>query len=531
MALFYLLAAVFLLSSRPGTADQGLEAGARDLRTKEQRFYQIQLRNAEWLVRAAKLDMETKKSNYDEIQDLYEQNIRTLDMLNEAQRQFQQAELEFRQAEIALEEKRLSFLRDATHISIMEAKKYRTQDGRRQVEIVLRNSSNLNQALSLNPQKTPEEIRALLEVQNILISIQDEMGLIIADPYETRISSLKLYEQKNLKFRLLNDDDEVVVAMKMQETPSLSAFGDAQSGFDNSAQNLWIVLRKESLQDIPTINSVQFSQEGDLNTRVRYDLILERLAEDEKSFRLVIVNLPQEIAPAFLDPATNASLTQVKFSEEVTRQHLELELQIPEQLSRHYVDQTMEFYVFVTDREGFRQIGALNRQYGDKPMELEDVNSIKGNKERFELIPRGQGALETIISNRYQEIKVGEEATVRIDLLNTGTLEVEQVHLLLTPPLDWTYSARPDTIDRILPGEKEPVNITLVPPADLGESEYDVRVEAAGYMGNEKIEAQEKDVTIRVEARANILRNALIIGGVIALVIGVAVGSIKVSRR
>ena len=120
---------------------------------------------------------------------------------------------------------------------------------------------------------------------------------------------------------------------------------------------------------------------------------------------------------------------------------------------------------------------------------------------------------------------------VRVDLLNTGTLEVEGVYLVLTPPLDWTYTTQPDTIAKILPGDKEPVNITLVPPPDLGVSEYDVRVEAVGYEGNERIESQEKDITIRVKAQADIIRNALIIGGVIALVIGVAVVSIRVSRR
>ena len=128
-------------------------------------------------------------------------------------------------------------------------------------------------------------------------------------------------------------------------------------------------------------------------------------------------------------------------------------------------------------------------------------------------------------------MKTGEEVLVRVDLLNTGTLEVEDVHLVLTPPLGWTYTTKPDTLKRILPGEKEPVNITLVPPKDLGVSEYDVRVEAVGYEGNERVEAREKDITIRVEAQADIIRNAFIIGGVIALVIGVAVVSIRVSRR
>ena len=489
----------------------------KDVRTKEQRLYQIQLREAQWQVDNAKLEMETRLSDYEENKDLFNQSIRTLDEVNGYQRDYQRAKLAYDRAVIALEETGLSFLRQATHISIREAKKYRTPEGYRKVEITIANASNLDQAMSLNPDKSAAEVQALLEVQNVKVTIErSNDNLIVGDPYEKLISSLKLDEQVVLVFRLLSDLDDVTVVLTTQ---------------DDQRDTFPIVLRKESLQDIPTINSVQFSQEGDLNSRVRYDLILERLAEDEKTFRLAVVNLPREIDFAFLDKATNASLTQLKFSEEVTRQQLELELQIPEKLSRRFVDQTMEFYVFITDQEGFGQISQLNRKYDNKPMELEDINTVKGNKERFELIPRGKGALETIIANRYQEIKVDEEVTIRVDLLNTGTLEVEEAHLEILPPLGWTHSTNPDTIARILPGEKEPITITLYPPEGMGVSEYDVRVEAAGFVGNEKVEAQEKDITIRVEARANIVRNALIIGGVIALVVGVAVTSIRVSRR
>ena len=488
----------------------------KDLRTKEQRLYEIQLREAQWQVDNAKLEMETQLSNYEENKDLFEQSIRTLDEVNRYQRDYQRAKLAYDRAVIALEETQLSFLRQATHIAILEAKKYRTPEGYRKVEITIANASNLDQAMSLNPDRTAAEVKALLEIQNVHVTIERNDNLIVGDPYEHLIPSLKLDEQVVLIFRLLSDLDAVTVALTAQN-------GDRDE--------FPIVLRKESLQDIPTINSVQFSQEGDLNSRVRYDLILERLAEDEKTFRLAVVNLPREIDFAFLDNATNASLTQLKFSEEVTRQQLELELQIPEKLSRRFVDQTVEFYVFITDQEGFLQISELNRKYGNKPMELEDINTVTGNKERFELIPRGKGALETIIANRYQEIKVDEQVTIRVDLLNTGTLEVEEAHLAILPPLGWTHSATPDTIALILPGEKEPITITLYPPEGMGVSEYDVRVEAAGFVGNEKVEAQEKDITIRVEARANILRNALIIGGVIALVVGVAITSIRVSRR
>ena len=492
------------------------QEGAKDLRTKEQRLYDIQLRQGRLNVDKRELDMETKRSDFLAIQDLYEEKIETVERLNKARRELMAAEREYNEAQHELDRTRLEFLRDATHITIRQARKYRTLDGRRQVDITLMNASQLAQAMSLSPDRTEAEIRPLLEVQNMKVSLEDFGGTIIAQPYEQVVPALALGDSVQLTFRLLEDWDDVVVAMTY---------------VDESEEDHYIILRRESTQDLPSINSVQFSQEADLNTRVNYDLILERLAEDEKTFRLALVNLPREITPAFVDPGTNASLTQVKFSEEVTRQQLELELQIPEKLSRRYVDQTIKFYVFITDTEGFARIGELNRSHSGGVIPLEEINTIPGNKERFELIPRGRAVLETIIANRYQEIRTGEEVLVRVDLLNTGTLEVERVHVVLTPPLNWTWSSNPDTIDRILPGEKEPVNITLVPPEDIGISEYDVRIEAAGYEGPELIEAQEKDITIRVEERAAVIRNALIIGAVIALVIGIAVGSIKVSRR
>ncbi|NKB67319.1 MAG: hypothetical protein GKR89_09690 [Candidatus Latescibacteria bacterium] len=496
----------------------------KDLRTKEQRLYQIKLRRAQWKVDNARLHMESRQSDYEEIVDLFESDIRTLEDLNNAQRQYQEAELVYDRAVINMDQQRLSFLKDATHISIVEAVKYRTEEGYREVEIRLKNTSNLAQAVSLNPQQSVDQVSALLEVQNIRVSIESTASrTAIVDPYEIIVPSLALYQEHSLKFRLLNDDEAVAVVLHM--------LGGAVAGEQDIEERISLWLRKESLQDLPTINSVQFSQEGNLNSSVRFDLILERLAEDEKTFRLAVVNLPSEIDFAFLDPTTGASLTQIKFSQVISRQQFELKLEIPEQLSRRYVDQTIEFYVLVTDEEGFGQLSQLNREYGSKPRPLAALEAVRGNKERFELIPRGQGELETVIAKSYQEVKIGEEVAVRLDLLNTGTLQVERVHLLLTPPLGWNYAATPDTIALIRPGEKGQVTINLTPPQGLGVSEYDVRVEAIGYVGNELIEAQEKDITVRVDAPANSLRNVLVIGFILVLVVGVAIASVKFSRR
>ena len=190
----------------------------KDLRTKEQRLYEIQLREAQWEVDNAKLAMETKLSDYEENKDLFEQNIRTLDELNAYRRAYQKARLSYDQAVIALEETRLSFLHQATHIAILEAKKYRTQEGYRKVELTIENGSNLAQAMSLNPDKSADEVRALLEVQNVIFTIeQPGTGLIVGDPYERLIPSLKLGDRVVMTYRLLSDLDDVRVVMTTKD--------------------------------------------------------------------------------------------------------------------------------------------------------------------------------------------------------------------------------------------------------------------------------------------------------------------------
>ena len=53
--------AIALLLSAPGVNAQG---SAKDLRTKEQRLYDIQLRQAQLNVDKRELDMETKRSDF-----------------------------------------------------------------------------------------------------------------------------------------------------------------------------------------------------------------------------------------------------------------------------------------------------------------------------------------------------------------------------------------------------------------------------------------------------------------------------------
>ena len=488
-------------------------AQAEEKLSKEERLNRLKIEEAELSLEQAATALESYKREYESTKELFDKRAVTLKEVNEAQRSYEEALLACEEAKIELEKTKLDLLRNATHISILEAKKYNTLDGKRMAQITLQNTSNISQAMTASKDLSRSEIAALLRIQNIIVSLEE--GAIVAEPYEIIIPSLKLGQKKTLTFKLLRDPQKVGVRMRFLDTEHLTQ----------------IVLKKEALHDVPTINSAQFSQEGDQGSRVRFDILLERLAEEERSFRLVVINLPHELKYAFVDPLTEARLTQVKFTEETPKQRLNLVITIPEKLRRDLIDRTIKFYVFVTEASEFKTINTLRKKYGDKPIELKDIVHIKGNKVALELIPRGVGELEVVISNRYQEIKMDQDVTIRVDIRNKGTLAVQNVKAVVDPPYEWQAEVTPSLVKEIRPGEKAPVDIKVLLPQDLSVGEYDVQVEAQGEVGNEKVESIEKSITIRVGARSHVLGNIALVGGLVVLVIGIAVVSIRISRR
>lgn len=481
--------------------------------TKEERMYQLKLQEAELILQKAKLEMEKYEQEYEKMKQLFREDVVALQEMKETEKKYQDAKLAYEQAKIDLEKTKLEFLKDATHISIIEAKKYRTLEGKYMVDITIQNASNVGEAASLMGGLSKEEVENLLEIQNIIISLKKEA--IVGEPYEVIIPSLKYNEKKTLSFRLLKDCEDVGIQMKFLDMELVKK----------------IFLKKVAIQDVPTINSAQFSQEGSLGSKVRFDIILERLAEKEENFRLLVLNLPRQLDFSFIDPKSQARINQVKFGEKDSRQQLNLEIAIPEKLEEEYVDRTLEFYVFVIQPREYKQINSMKEKYGSEVLPLEEIKKIKGNYVRLEFIPRGIGELEVVISNRYQEIKEGEIVTIRVDILNSGTLNLINVHIEMDLPYEWQSKVKPSLIREIAAGDKEPVNIEVIPPESIGIGEYDLRVKVVGEIGNEKVESQEKNITIRVGVKANIVGNVVLILVLILLVVGIAVASVKVSRR
>lgn len=488
---------------------------ARDLRTKEQRLYAIKVRNAQWEVDRKELDLQIHQGEYDELRDLDAQHISTSDQLNQAQNAYQQARLAYDQALLSLEETRLSFLREATHVSIREARKYRTAADRREVEITIENTSELAQALILNPQQTPEQIEALFSLQDLVVSLKNPDGLILAEPYQLQVPWCRLGERQTLRFALLEDCQAVVVSLRLP---------------DGHVEDSYITLRRETLQDLPLITAPHFSREAELNSKVSYQLILERLGEDQTSFRVAAVNLPGEISALFLDPATEAEIDQVKFGPKATRQQLTLELQLSENLSPRYLDQPLEFYVLALDQEAYQELIQQQRRYAGQPLPREKLAALKGSSAAFKLVPRGTGELELLTESHTQEIEPGEIGRFAVQLANTGSLELSEVVLSTSLPAGWSAQVEPDTVPQLPAGEKIRVGLSLhAPPALQGE--YEFRLSASGLAGKRRIEAPEKALGLRVEAPVDWRRALLLTGALGLLLCGAIALSMRLRRR
>jgi hypothetical protein len=483
--------------------------------TKEQRLNLLILEEARLALEQAIRDSTSYAGEYERAKRLFDEGMLTLIEWNRIRGGYEQAKLTVRQRRNDLEQAELDILTGATHLSIVEARLSRTTTGRRMVAITVQNTSNAGQAIVLGGDRATERITTLLRLQRVIVSLR-EGAATVGEPYEQIIPSLALGERQTLTFRLLKDVDRVDVVLTFLERASV----------------IPVVLTRGSSQILPTLSVTQFSQEGSLGSKVRYGLILERLAEEEQSFRLLVLNLPRPLEARFIDPRTEASLAQVRFGEAESKLTLDLEVMIPEHLDRTLVGQTIGFVVVVTETGELPAINALRVRYGETGMPQEAIDLVKGEKTTLELIPKGVGKLEVVISNRYVEIEAGrEEVAMRVDVQNRGTLGVQNVKATLDLPYGWESVVEPALLKDVAAGSRTPATLRIRPPGDVSVGEYAIGVEAEGQVGNETVESVKKTITIRVGAKTSITGNVLLIGGLVVLVAAMGIISIRISRR
>ncbi|GAI94010.1 unnamed protein product, partial [marine sediment metagenome] len=264
--------------------------------------------------------------------------------------------------------------------------------GKKYVRVSLRYSSReLKELSKLNiDAKDLFPLDFLQEIKDVYVSLRSE-GKIISNPYEKTISSLSLEQESQVTFQLLKDVENL----------------DVNVFYAGKNETTSVYLQKGLSANIVTVNSAQFSQEANLESEATFDLSLEKFSGEANVFRLKVINLPQQISYEFIDPQTQARLSQIKFTEGITSMQLSLKLYLPKNADEQVViDKSIEFYCLALDDEQSSQVNELlSSGQSVGPME---IDSLKAGNVKLELIPRGVGRIEVLALSLYHEIKIGE---------------------------------------------------------------------------------------------------------------------------
>lgn len=459
-------------------------------------------------LKRAKEAFEVARSDYDRKKDLHDKGLIT-------DEEFERAHSIFSDAEVNYQQSLLAVLFEEQYVSVSRAVKYHSKDGSRKVRLTLVNTSggtpefqkliNVDDALfrSLQPDV----------INNVYVSILNNDNAIISQPYEAKISQLKYGEPVDVEFSLLQDLDAVTVFIVYA---------------NGSQRTMKIFLQKDATVDRVEVQSEQFSQEIELGKTASYDLTLELFSGTANTFSLEVVNLPREIGRFFKDASGRVRLSQVKFTESSRTKEAALEISLPDRPTDDVaMDIPISFYVLVIPRSKSDQLaGASDKQWTASEIEALGVGYV-----RLELLPRGKGELLVRAPQLYHAISADETAEMYVDLVNEGSHRLDNLEIQVDPPLNWTKTVEPTVVPSLDIGAETRVRLRFQPPADVAVGKYEVRLRTTAMSNNQPVLAEDKTVTVEIEPETNIVGTALLILFVLALVGGMVVFGIKLSRR
>jgi len=459
-------------------------------------------------LKKAQLHLQRMKGEFDRALKLKEDGLIS-------EQEFVTTRTEYLQAQVSYQESLIQFMGSEARISVASAVKYQDETGKKYVRVSLRYSSKeLKELAKLNiDAEDIFPLDYLREIKDVYVSLRSE-GKIISNPYEKTIPLLGLEEEKQVTFQLLKDVENL----------------DVNVFYAGKEETTSVYLQKGLSANIVTVNSAQFSQEADLESEAVFDLSLEKFSGEANVFRLKVVNLPQQISYEFIDPQTQARLSQIKFTEGVTSMRLSLKLYLPKNADEQVViDKPIEFYCLALDDEQSARLdGILERS---PVLGAKDIDSLRAGRVKLEIIPRGVGRVEVQALSLYHEIKIGENVAMEVRIKNTGTRRLDNIRVMTDLPLNWRSEITPDLIPSLDQGKEEIVNIEFLPPQDVSVGDYEPKIKTECIADNRPVESEDKIVRIHVSAKTNVLGLTLLVIFLVGLLVGIVVFGIKLTRR
>lgn len=471
-------------------------------------------------VRRCQIELSSARASFQSKQDLFKLGLISKSDLDQARTVVEKAQLSYQEAV-------LSLLSLQPRLSVKEAMKYQSRDGRKFVRLTVENLTPtfddtqfklLSNFEGADP--IPESLRTR-DILDIFISLRasgepaagnqaTERGTTIGIPYEVHIPELKYGASKTMEFQLLRDVNSVVVA----------------SSYKGQTQETVIQLEQAETENVVTISSMQVSQEADLGSDATFDLKLERSSVDVRRFQLKVVNLPRQISYSFIDSGSEARLSQVSFPAGVTQQNLRLRLFLPERADEKVpMDKPIEFWALAMNTAQAEQFKE------EKDYTASEIEKSRAGRIRLVIQPRGVGKIEVSAVSLFAEIQQGESVETNFTIRDSGTRRLDNIKISAEAPFNWKVEVIPDIIPSLEVNREINVKLRVVPPPDVPVGDHEVRLKTESYAYNSLVPSEDKIFRISVKAETNVWGLAALIGGLLILVLGLVVFGIRLTRR
>jgi hypothetical protein len=451
---------------------------------------------------------EMTRKEFERQKDLFDKGLISQSELDRSRNSLADAEVNYQQS-------LLSVLFEQQYVSIEKAVKYQADDGSKHVRLTVANASG-----------SSEEFRKLLGIddklfrslqpdiiQNVYISLYNNDGAIISQPYEFKVEQLKAGSPRKVDFALLEELDALTVNI---------IYGNG------SSRTLKILLQKDDSVNKVVVQAQQFSQEAELGKTASYGLTLELFGGVNTTFRLYVVNLPVQINRFFRDEATQARLSQIKFTESVNTRRASLEVALPDRPTDEVtMDGTIPFFIMVIPAEQAKGLGDIeSRTWTEDEIKKLDVGYV-----RMELLPRGRGRLLVRARQLYFTVGTDEEAVMSMDLVNEGTGRLDNVKVEADLPMNWTKVIEPAVIPTLGINEEQRVTLTAVPAPGTPPGRYEIRLRTSGLSESLPVNAEDKTVTVEIQEDANVFGTVLLVLAILGIIGGIVVFGVRMSKK
>jgi hypothetical protein len=459
-------------------------------------------------LKRAKISYEASRSEYDRQQELFEQEL-----ISEAS--LERSEINFVEAEVNYQQQMLAVLFEAQYVTVQSAMKYQGEGTENRISLVIANAAAGGAEFDQLVEFEDELWKSLQPdvVHDVYVSLMDNDDAIIGLPYEVKVDELHYGEPVELDFTLLVDSDVVSVNI---------IYGNG------SSRRLKVFLQKDASVNKAVIRPEQFSQEIELGGTTDYGMSVELFSGVSDTFKLEAVNLPPEINRYFLDGISGNRLSQFQFTEGINNRQIALRLFLPERPTPLVnMDEPIPFYAVSIPRERSEEIGDLrNRTLTATELEALDIGYTA-----LELVPRGIGEILVRAPQLFHTIEAGGTVQVELEVVNEGTRRLDNIEVEVDSPFSWIERVEPERISTLAINQEGRIEVFVTPPADIIPGRYEVRVSTTSLTDDLPIRGEDKTITIQIAQQANVYGTLIILALIIALVLGIVVFGIKLSKR